>query len=253
MEPSHVGCAANYGVPVSVHWEIGLTDVDPSTGELLTSPQDNWRHLLWLLRRFPTESEVLDPADPRATDPRGVVHDYLWDVGEYGVGGDDAYAPLKLILCHCGLGPVNAVLGLELSDDATRWADYKIRISHLLETYPWVYFDIAGLQLGLQTGTTREPVWRLYDPTLPDVEPTEIGRWLLETMSVWPGRFLFGTDADNRVDADTDESYGIDTYLDSVDMYLEFLQYGVDNGYLTDANVEAILYGNAQEILYAHA
>lgn len=98
--------ARRYGVPVTVHWEIGRvadpTDKNPSP----STAADNYAQLIEMLTYFEC---------------------FLWS-------GD-----FRLILAHCGAGPSPyRMYGTELTD-------YETRLDDLLANYPGVYFDIAGM------------------------------------------------------------------------------------------------------------
>lgn len=172
--------AANNLVPVSVHWEFGLTD-DIETWP----PETNFEELLALL-----------------------------DDVKSNTGAD-----LKLIVCHVGVGPANA------ADETDIWARrdlfqaWKVRIDHLLANYSELRFDLAGMQLGIGS-YERGNLYRLVDASL---AYTPLGLVILDWLRDYPDRFLIGTDCDNGEDVDTSSRWGVETYLDSVDLYHQFL------------------------------
>lgn len=153
--------AADRGVPVAVHWEIGNREEPSDDGRYYTSANESFRQL-W---------ELLIDVNSRAT------------LGAHsGLGSNQ---PLKLILCHAGSGPRGA--------DKRLVPLYLQRLDWLLAVFPDVYFDLAGLQ--------REPAFNLYKPADDFGNPdqlTYLGEGLADRMKDprWQHRFLFGIDTE---------------------------------------------------------
>lgn len=176
----------------------------------------NWNQLIDLLDRFPETNER---------------------------------AGLKLILCHCGLGPPDPTSRYDIDADVPKFTTWKARIRTLLEWYPGVYFDVAGMQLG--TAASFERVWRLYDADSDTL--TNVGdflRWMMSSSGEgYTDRFVFGSDCDNRYDVDPRAGvWGVASHIDSVPMYMDFclippLLSTILPDQLMSAGAEAALYG----------
>lgn len=199
--------AATEGVPVAFHWEFGLTD-----DILRYTPERAFEELTWLL------DEV----------------------------GSRAGRPLKTVICHCGVGPRDKRDPADPKDiweDASLFEAWQERIQTLLDYFPFVWFDIAGLQL-TSSNRAHEDLERLYDPATDTV--TLLGEFLLDRMASNPKRFLIGTDADDALDEDEVDRWGIESFLDSYAAYEYFLGLGT----LTDIEIEMIWARNAWDLLY---
>jgi hypothetical protein len=146
--------AAQYSAPVLVHWEIGR--VPPGR----SSASQNFLQLKIAIRYFPNE-----------------------EISSYTQTIEGGLVPVKVILAHCGAGPQ---AGTMTPDELS---DYTDRIDELLEDFPNVYFDIAGL-----VGAVPD----LYDPA--SGNPTPVGAMLLSRMADdrYTHRFLIGLDAESR-------------------------------------------------------
>lgn len=184
--------AVKYDVPVSVHWEIGNVD-SPDT----RSAAENFSQLLELLDSFPKERV---PVITSVLDPNG------------STASDIGSMPLKLILCHCGVGPGDSME----PDVLARWTE---RLDLLLMNYPSVYFDLAGMQLEPPAGRTLPASSQLIDGRTGKPTST-IGEAILERILKWPTRFMFGMDTENR-----DGSF-TRAYANSVAFYASFLDMG---------------------------
>lgn len=228
--------AAIYNMPVSVHWEFGSnTMVEDATHGWVpgADPKDAWLHLRELLTRFP--SATVDP----------------WVEGDWASGTARA-APLKLIICHCGLGPP-APDGEDITEWSGLYQAWRMRMTDLLDNHPNVWFDLAGLQVGINGSTTKKN-WRLYDAD--SMTLSELGEYLLDLIVRYPSRFLLGTDVDNGYPSDYDDGtgdirWGVDTFADSISMYLTFLGFSTRTGHSVDAGtLEMLMYGNALDVLH---
>lgn len=208
-------------VPVAVHWDLSTTDWTDTSAPDTSNPSTedrNWERLLTLLDRFPgTETE---PA-------------------------------LKLILCHCGLGPDTDVADetVDFWSEIGLWRKWTNRIDHLLRNYPKVWFDLAGLQIGTDSSNR---IWRLFDTY---GVPTKLGTWLLAKMvelgpdgEAYAKRFLVGTDCNNRSGPDPGPAgeWGSESAAESLAMYQTFLSLGS----LTDEQIRMVLADNAWEALF---
>lgn len=169
--------AANEGVPIVFHWSFGHRD---NADDPFTA-EANFEQLIDLLDKIVAELSI------RPT----------------------------VIIAHCGLGP-----GLlensgrpfgRFEFELDEWAD---RLQQILETadYDFVKFDLAGMQ----TGQNQQLL------ALGGVSTTPAGAVILGFIDGsrlgirHPDRFLFGTDAQKRVDAANIASFlpGYDSFLD---------------------------------------
>lgn len=154
----------------------------------------------------------------------------------------------NIILCHCGAGPD--------PEDAADFADYQAFILLLLTepAFEKVYFDLAGMQVGAETG--EKQIWNLYDP-LDRNTRTDLGDFIRDMIQVAPHRFLVASDIDNASAADwTDRGgnvrIGVDNYIASYTSYETFLE-SADNfgNSLSDAELELVMWRNALRVLRA--
>ena len=204
--------AARYFVPVAVHWEFGNRNPDPppSSDDPMPPPPRTemavtWERLTWLLNQFPNL--------PLET---------------YARGSEDDPLPVKVIICHCGSGP--------LAEDEALVPEYAARLDTLLSVYPNVYFDLAGMQ-----GPEGAVLYRL-DGRRPIL--TALGAVIADRMQRYPERFLFGIDAMSTTAAE------LDRWTGTIPNYTTFL----DAGGITDATtVAAYQKQNAYRVLYARA
>lgn len=157
--------ASRYHVPVLVHWEIGRVMGTPDNPNP-SSPSDNDAQLL----------EVLS------------AYECVLRTGE-----------LKVILAHCGAGPEP----YQMQGQAL--TDYLQRLDYLLQTYMWVYFDVAGM-LGL-VGDLGD----IYGT------PNSFGQLILDRMGLYPTRFMIGLDTEAK-----DDNKAL-AYKDSIVIYEAFL------------------------------
>jgi len=121
---------------------------------------------------------------------------FHWDLGAVDAGGssidtnwDDFQELLdhvaasgfnvNIILGHCGTGPGGASLERDRIDA------YLEKLDYMLDTYPRLYFDIAGM--------CHVPSYDLYDP----LGPTDLGSAIAERIRTWPDRFILGFDVEN--------------------------------------------------------
>lgn len=224
--------AQRRGVPVHVHWDFGRVDPDlDEHGDPVTTTTDNWDQLVALLDQFNT--------------------------AEY------ADQPLKFVLAHCGVGPGNPdqtephrteieTNGGMNDDEYSDWLD---RFSLLLESYPWVYFDVAGMQLG-RPGVEPdvETLFRWVSDSDVSAGPflrTSLGTAIRDAFvqDQYRSSFLLGTDVNNEFATSTTvdgHPYpGVDVYADSVDDYLDYLTYCTGD---TDV-LSAVTHQNALDLL----
>jgi Amidohydrolase len=208
--------AANNNRPVSVHWEIGYTT------DATYTPSANFDDLEALLA-------AVEAAGP------------TW--------------PLRLVICHCGLGPRPSVD--EDIDKYEEWTAYQEYMQTLLDDHDNVYFDLSGLQIGrvpVDEADDPKQVWRLYT-IAPDgsTAPTEVGKYLLSLMANYPERFILGTDVDNASDEDDGDRFGTTTAAESLRMYIGYLlmDYSSDSTplTLTEAQITQIAIDNADVVL----
>jgi len=201
--------AASAYVPVAVHWEIGNRSWGPGE-EDRTPPDVAYDHLLALLAAFPK--------------------DRLETFTVYSEA-DEAPLPFRLILCHCGSGPT--------ADDATLVGEYVRRLDELLDNYPNVYFDLAGMQ------GPEGPV--LYKLVLGAYQLTLLGAELATRMDDHPDRFLFGVDA-NETPAGLDSAAEVFSgWAGSIPNYETFLTL---TGISDSDKLEMFRYWNAVRVLY---
>lgn len=200
--------AAEYDVPVLVHWEFGNVfdppgeePIRPGPGYFEPTPADeNFDQLLAVLDRF--------PRDP--------------DSGPASMGTEPL--PVKVIVAHAGAGPGDM--------DAPTLAAYTARLDMLLNLYPQVYFDISGLQ----TAATKQ----LFRGTGSTAVVTPLGALLLTRMVRWPGRFLVGIDVETKDATSTAE------WIATIPNYRTFLALGplstADQARIRATNASDVLY-----------
>jgi hypothetical protein len=198
--------AAEYDVPVLVHWEFGNVfdppgeePIRPGPGYFEPTPADeNFDQLLAVLDRF--------PRDP--------------DSGPASMGTEPL--PVKVIVAHAGAGPGDM--------DATTLAAYTARLDMLLNLYPQVYFDISGMQTG--------PTAQLFNPSTGLA--TALGELLLDRMRSWPDRFLVG------IDIETKDATIAAQWIATIPNYRTFLGLGSlttsDQGKIRATNASGVLY-----------
>lgn len=206
--------AADMGVPVSVHWDLGSTD--GGGGDDAAANAEQFLSLLKLL-------------------------------------DDEGNAP-KIILCHCGVGP-------SVPDGSDLLDAYKANFEAIL-AYTNVYFDLAGMQLGVSPARSgyKAPVEQLIHG---DGYVTDVGQYLLDKINEAPHRFLLGTDVDDGYLTDftagsdgyvegDNERFGVATYIVSWDNYEEFLDQPTSTGETLDEGAKNMVRGqNALGVLYA--
>lgn len=198
----------------------GRTDQDTREDGTVITAKDNWDQLIDLLEQFAAPQEVTD-------------------------------RPLKLILAHCGDGPADHEVidpndGGMTEEDRDAWLD---RLDTLLETYPYVWFDLAGMQVGDPGVDETSAVQRLFT----SAGPTKVGSALLERIARYPDRFLLGTDTSDEyatttsvTDSTGTKTYlGTDSYLASISNYIAFLDLA-----LSAPDKARVMTENAAEVLW---
>ncbi len=169
--------AARYDAPVLVHWEIGQVD----DRKFVTSADENFEQLQELLHMV-------------RTGP-----------------GSGENPPLKLILAHCGAGP----LAKDMREDNGLLESYRQKLDILLQN-PNVYFDIAGT-----VGVGGSDFWIRSSR-----KPTDVGALILSRMKVKPDQFMVGIDTETRIRwVDPDGPISVEEYRASVNQYLDYLRY----------------------------